>query len=170
VAGAGSRHDVLLLGGRRAAGQLQAARVVVAAVPWARHDAGFTRSFDDQAAWLAVHTSKAAIGQLMRIAWRTVGRICERVRAEAKAGRDLFAGLTKLGFDEISIRKGQKYLTVVVDHHTGRLVWRSARPRNGREVPAGKERCEQIKLVSCDDAEWITRPISKALPERRDLP
>jgi transposase len=52
-----------------------------------------------------------------------VGRICERVSAEAKAGRDLFANLTELGFDEISIRKGQKYLTVVVDHHTGRLVW-----------------------------------------------
>ena len=25
--------------------------------------------------------------------------------------------------DEISIRKGQRYLTVVVDHDTGRLVW-----------------------------------------------
>jgi hypothetical protein len=82
--------------------------VVVAAVPWARHDAGFTRSFDDQAAWLAVNTSKSAITALMRIAWRTVGRICERVAVEAKAGRDLYANLTKLGFDEISIRKGSQ--------------------------------------------------------------
>jgi transposase len=64
--------------------------VVVAAVPWARHDAWFTRSFDDQSAWLAVNTSKTAITALMRIAWRTVGRICERVAAEAKRGRDLF--------------------------------------------------------------------------------
>ena len=31
--------------------------VVVAAVPWARHGAGFTRSFDDQVAWLAVHAT-----------------------------------------------------------------------------------------------------------------
>jgi transposase len=86
--------------------------VVVQAVPWARHDAGFTRSFDDQVAWLTVNTSKTAICVLMRIAWRTVGRICERVSAEAKQGRDLLAGLKALGFDEISIRKGQKYLTV----------------------------------------------------------
>ena len=43
-----------------------------------------------------------------------------------RSGRDLLAGLTELGFDEISIRKGQKYLTVVVDHHTGRLVWAHA--------------------------------------------
>jgi hypothetical protein len=35
--------------------------VVVAAVPWARHDAWFTRSFEDTAAWLVVNTSKTAI-------------------------------------------------------------------------------------------------------------
>jgi len=28
--------------------------VTIAAVPWARHDTGHTRSFDDQVAWLAV--------------------------------------------------------------------------------------------------------------------
>ena len=143
--------------------------VVVAAVPWARHDAGFTRSFEDTAAWLAVNTSKTAICHLMRIAWRTVGRICERVSAEAKAGRDLFAGLTELGFDEISIRKGQKYLTVVVDHHTGRLVW-AGFGRDRKTVEKfldllGEERCKQIRLVSCDDAAWITRPIAERCPD-----
>src|ERR1039458_3382794 len=57
----------------------------------------------------------------MRIAWGSVGSICGRVSAEAKQGRDLFASLKTLGFDEIAIRKGQKHLTLVVDHHTGRL-------------------------------------------------
>jgi len=142
--------------------------VVVAAVPWARHDAGFTRSFEDQAAWLAVNTSKSAICSLMRIAWRTVRRVCERVTAEAKRGRDLFADLERLGFDEISVRKGQKYLTVVVDHHTGRLVWAHA-GRDRKTVLKfldllGKDRCEQIKLVSCDNASWITGPVSERCP------
>ena len=40
--------------------------VVVAAVPWARHGARFTRAFEDQVAWLAVNTSKTAVSQLMR--------------------------------------------------------------------------------------------------------
>ena len=53
--------------------------VVVAAVPWARHDAGHTRAFDDQVAWLAVTCSKTAVTELMRIAWRTVGAIISRV-------------------------------------------------------------------------------------------
>jgi transposase len=142
--------------------------VVVAMVPWARHDAWFTRSFDDTATWLAVNTSKAAICQLLRIAWRTVGRICQRVSAEGKAGRDMFASLTELGFDEISIRKGQKYLTVVVDHHTGRLVW-AAFGRDRATVEKfldllGEERCNQIRLVSCDDADWITLPVVERCP------
>ena len=29
----------------------------------------------------------------------------------------------------------------------------------------GDERCQQIRLVSCDDADWITRPISERCPD-----
>jgi len=142
--------------------------VVVAAVPWARHDSNFTRSFEDQVAWLAVNTSKTAVSQLMRIAWRTVGWICERVMAEAQSGRDLLAGLRRIGFDEISVRKGQRYLTVVVDHDTGRLIW-AAPGRDAKTVEKfldllGEERSKQIGLVSCDMAEWITGPVRKRCP------
>jgi transposase len=125
--------------------------VVVAAVPWARHDSGFTRAFEDQVAWLAVRTNKTAVAELMRIAWRTVGWICARVMAEQQAGRDLLASLKRIGIDEISIRKGQRYLTVVVDHDTGRLVWAAA----GRDQATvhkfldllGQERLKQLALV-----------------------
>ena len=46
----------------------------VAQVPWARHDVGHTRDFDAMASWLTVRTSKSATCQLLRVAWRTVGR------------------------------------------------------------------------------------------------
>jgi len=55
--------------------------VVVAHVPWAAHRAGHTTSFDQQVAWLAVRTSKSAAMELMRIAWRTVRAIANRVEA-----------------------------------------------------------------------------------------
>ena len=109
--------------------------------------------------------AKTAVSELMRIAWRSVGWICQRVTAEESARRDLLAGLSRLGFDEISVRKGQRYLTVVVDHDTGRLVW--AHPGRDRKTVEkfldllGDERCNQITLVSCDDAEWISRPVSE---------
>ncbi len=142
--------------------------VVVCAVPWARHGSRFTRAFEDQAAWLAVQCSRKAVAELLRIAWRTVGSICERVGAEATGRRDLLAGLRWIGIDEISHRKGQRYLTVVVDHHTGRLVW-AAPGRDRQSVEAfldalGPERCAQLELVSADMASWISGPIAERCP------
>jgi transposase len=143
--------------------------VVVCAVPWARHDARFTRAFEDQAAWLAVNTSKTAVAELMRVAWRTVGGIVERVAGEARREVDLLDGLRRIGIDEISHRKGQRYLTVVVDHDTGRLVWAAA-GRDRKTIEAffdelGEERCKQITLVSCDMAGWISGPVADRLPD-----
>ncbi len=65
----------------------------------------------------------------MRIAWRTVWRILERLAGRLLKPRWQLAGLCRLGIDEITFRKGQRYLTVVVDHDTGRLVW----PAEGRD-------------------------------------
>jgi hypothetical protein len=59
-------------------------------------------AFDEQVAWLAVHTSKTAVVQLMRIAWRTVGAICGRVDAGAEARVDRLVGLRRIGIDEVS--------------------------------------------------------------------
>ncbi len=58
---------------------------------------------------------------------------------------------------------------MVVDHHTGRLVW-AALGRDRKTVEKftdllGEERCGRIRLVSCDDAEWITRPIAERCPD-----
>jgi len=60
--------------------------VVVAHVPWARHDARHTLAFDATAAWLATRTSKSTLEQLLRIGWRTVGAIVARVVADGVAG------------------------------------------------------------------------------------
>jgi transposase len=95
----------------------------VRAVPWARHAAGHTRVFDDQVAWLATQCSKTAVTELMRVAWRTVGAIITRVWADVEARHDRFAGLSRIGIDEISYKRGHRYLIVVVDHDSGRLVW-----------------------------------------------
>jgi transposase len=133
--------------------------VTVAAVPWARHDARHTRAFDDQVAWLVTHTSKTAVVELMRVAWRTVGAIAARVVIDARAVRDPFDGLVRIGIDEISYRRGHQYLMVVVDHDSGRLVW--AKAGHDRATLQeffdllGEQRAAKIRLVSADAAEWI---------------
>jgi transposase len=85
--------------------------VVVAHVPWARHGAGHTRAFDDTVAWLATAAAKSTVCELLRIAWRTVGSIITRVAGEAMATRDRFAGLSRIGIDEISFKRGQATAT-----------------------------------------------------------
>jgi transposase len=131
----------------------------VAAVPWARHGAGHTYAFDEQVAWLATQCSKTAVVELMRIAWRTVGAIITRVWADVEALHDRFAGLRRIGIDEISYKRGHRYLTVVIDHDSGRLVW-AAPGRDKATLAAffdalGAERCGQITHVSADGADWI---------------
>ena len=138
-------------------------------VPWARHAAGHTHGFDQQVAWLATQCSKSAVTELMRIAWRTVGSIITRVCDDIDAQVDRLAGLQRIGIDEISYRKGHKYLTVVVDHDTGRLVW--ARP--GRDSATlstffddlGPERSAQLTHVSADTASWIATTVADRAPQ-----
>jgi len=100
--------------------------VVVGQVPWAGHDARFTRRFEEQTAWLAVECSKTAVAALMRISWRSIGPLLVRVTRRLLQGQDRLAGLRRIGIDEISFRKGQRYLVVVVDHDRQRLVWARA--------------------------------------------
>jgi Transposase len=69
---------------------------------------------------------------------------------------------------------------VVVDHDSGRPVW-AAPGRDRKTVERflellGSQRCERIELVSCDRAEWITRPVAqrckdptfRGRPDRRE--
>ena len=170
------RWRALDLGSVRAYLEAQAPRVrcrdhgvVVAAVPWARHNAGHTRDFDDAVAWLATACSKSAVTELMRIAWRTVGAIIARVCTDIDARVDRLAGLRRVGIDEISYRKGQKFLTIVVDHDTGRLVW--ARP--GRDAATlavffdelGPQRSGLLTHVSADTASWIATTVAIRAPQ-----
>jgi transposase len=142
--------------------------VVVAAVPWARHGAGHTRDFDDLAAWLAVRTSKSAVCQLLRVAWRTVGAIVTRVNADVDAKVDRLDGLRRIGIDEISYKRGHHYLIVVVDHDTGALVW-AGPGRNDAALHVffdqlGPERAAQLTHVSADVGEG-GRPFGAELVE-----
>ncbi len=142
--------------------------VTVAAVAWARHQAGHTHHFDAQVAWLATQTSQTAITELMRIAWRTVGAIITRVWDDTDKLYDQFADLTRIGIDEISYKRGHKYLIVVVDHDSGRLVW--AAPGQdmatlGRFFDAlGPQRSALITHVSADGAAWISTVVAERCP------
>jgi len=127
--------------------------VRVEAVPFARPSAKFTRDFEQLVAWTATKMDKDALRRQVGIDWDTVGRICDRVVAdELDPGRldDLF----NIGVDEISWRKHHNYLTLVVNHDTGKVVWgaegKNAATFNTFFDDLGGARSSQIEAVSMD--------------------
>ncbi|MGI8984562.1 MAG: ISL3 family transposase [Acidimicrobiales bacterium] len=127
--------------------------VVVEAVPFARPGAHLTRDYDDLLAWLATRMDKTAVARLCRVSWRTVGRACGRVVA-TELDPDRLNGLFRIGVDEISWRKHHKYLTLVVDHDRGVVIW-GAQGRNAKTLDTffdelGPLRSQAIEAVSLD--------------------
>jgi transposase len=143
--------------------------VMVAAVPWARHGSRFTTGFEDTAAWLAAHVALSTLAVLLRVTWRSVAGIVVRVVAELAGRSDRLTGLRRIGIDEISYRKGQRYLLCVVDHDSGRLVW-AGKGRNQATLRGffdrlGQQRSAQLSHVSADGAEWIHDVVTERAPQ-----
>ena len=137
------------------------------AVPWARPGARYTRDFEDVVAWLAQQMAKKPIAGLLRIAWDTVGQIVERVVAEHLDERRL-QGLVQVGVDEISYRRHQRYLTSVVDHRSGAIVWCSP-GRNAETLEEFfdllGERRHSIRAVSIDMSGGYEKAIRQCIPQ-----
>jgi transposase len=142
--------------------------VVVAHVPWARPGAKHSWVFEDTCAWLTAHAAMSVVAVFLQVAWRTIAAIVGRVVADGRDTNDLLAGLSRIGIDEIAYRKGHRYLTCVVDHTTGRLVW-AAEGRNKDTLARffdqlGAERSAALTHVSCDGAEWIHTVVAANAP------
>lgn len=65
-------------------------------------------------------------------------------------------------------KRGHRYLTVVVDHDSGRLVW--AAPGRDKATldrffdALGEQRCVQITHVSAEGADWISSVVTQRCP------
>lgn len=141
----------------------------VARVPWARHDSAFTRAFEDLVVHHAVSVSKQAAADRYGVSWRAVNNACVRVATEALGRTDLLSGLVAVAIDEVKYKKGQKYLTVVCDQFTGKVVW-AAKGRSKATVSSffdalGAQRSQVLQFVTCDGAEWIRTVVSDRAPD-----
>lgn len=142
--------------------------VIVEGVPFARHRAGFTRDMEDLVAWYATKMDKTAIARLLRINWRSVGAICERVVADELDPHRL-DDLYEIGIDEVSYRKQHHYLTIVADHRTGDVVWAD----EGKDAAAagrffdalGDDGCAQLTAVSMDMGPAYRKAVTERAPQ-----
>lgn len=137
-------------------------------VPWSEPDSAFTRPFEQQVAYLAQRMDKTAVVELMGIAWRTVGSIAERVVARMSPP-DRLDGLRVVGIDELSYRRHHKYVTIVTDHDTGKIVW-AKEGKNTATLDAffaqlGAERCAQLQTVTLDMSQAYISSVETHAPQ-----
>ncbi len=142
--------------------------VTVAAVPWARHASAFTRAFEDLVVHDAVVGNKQAAADRYGISWRAVNNMCVRLAEEALGRVDLLDGLVAIAIDVVKYKKGHKYLTVVCDHFTGKVIW-AAKGRSKATVglffdALGDERCSALSFVTADGAEWTLDYVNESAP------
>jgi transposase len=137
-------------------------------VPWASPGSWFTEAFEQTTAFLAQAAAKTAVCAMMRVAWGTVGAIIGRV-VERLGVLDPLDGLTRIGIDELSYRRHHEYITVVVDHERGRVVW-AAPGKNADTLRAffarlGKERCARIEAVTIDMSAAYIAAVRESVPD-----
>ena len=136
-------------------------------VPWAPPKSRFTYHFEDVVTWLVKHMDKTATCELMGIDWRTVGRIVERVVNRRKDPVD-FTNLRTISVDEISYRKGHRYLTLVVDIEKGRVIWgkegKSSETLKSFFEEVGDEVCAKIEHCAIDMGAAYIKAVEESLP------
>ena len=145
--------------------------VITEAVPWARPSSRFTLPFEQEVAWLAKQADLSLVAEYFRITWRSVRRIVQRVVEDGWDEDRRLDELFVIGVDEISYRKRHKYLTLVVDHLSGRVVW-AGKDRKAKTLlrffhNLGPERAAELDAVSMDMWEPYLKVVRKKAPKAR---
>jgi transposase len=139
-------------------------RVRTEQVPWARPNARHTRDFEDVVGWLAQRADKTTVATLLRCSWEAVNNITARLVDEHLDDSRL-DNLYRIGVDEISYKRGHRYLTIVADHDSGKVVW-AVKDRKQESFASffdalGEERAQQIQAITLDGG-GIYRPVALA--------
>ena len=127
--------------------------VHVEAMPWVSGKQRMTRALMvTLASWTRVLPWKQ-VARLFRCAWGTVASAVDEAVAYGLAHRDL-DGLTHIGIDEISRKRGHVYVTNVYDLKHKRLVW-SGEGRSKETLEAffdflGAEKTAALEGICCD--------------------
>jgi len=143
--------------------------VVVQQVPWAASaTTRFTWDMEEQVGFFAQRLDKSAVELAFGIAWRTVGSIIERVVYRRRPVKP-WKNLRDIGVDELSYRKGYRYLTLVTDHATGRIVWakegKSADTLKAFFADIGEKACRRIRAVTMDMGQAYISAVRAKLPQ-----
>ncbi len=132
-----------------------------------RQGARCTRRYER---WLFVQTGNMtvkAVAKQEAVHWTTVKDAEIRYILGLLRKRDL-DGITELGIDEVSEKKGHRYLTLVTDLKKRRVIW-VGRGNDGAVIKAffrwfGKKRARRLKIVVIDMHDPYLQELRKRCP------
>lgn len=129
-----------------------------------RHGARCTRRFERKLFLLTAYMPVKAVAEQERVDWRTVKDAEIRYILGLLRKRDL-DDITELGIDEVSEKKGHRYLTLVTDLKKRRVIW-VGRGNDGAVIRAffrwfGKKRARRLKIVVIDMHDPYLRELRK---------
>lgn len=101
--------------------------------------------------------------------WKTVKNI-DKELLERQYGETDYEGVHIIAVDEIALKKGHSYMTVVLDYETGRVVWvgqgREAKTLKAFFDGMTKEQKEAIGAVAMDMWDPYIKAVRQSLPEK----
>jgi transposase len=138
-------------------------------VPWARPGSGFTLLFEALLLEFSPHMPVAAIARMVGEHDTRIWRVLEHYVEVARASLD-FSGVTTIGVDETSARRGQDYVTLFMDLDATPRVLFATQGRNAATVKrfsadlvAHGGEAAQIAKVCCDMSPAFIRGITDEL-------
>jgi transposase len=118
---------------------------------------------------LCEHMTISVVAKWVGIPWNSVKEIHKRYLGK-KYGTPSLKNLSQLAIDEISIGKGHKYLTVVLNLETGAAVFVGEGKGTESLQPFWKQlgrRKKRIKAVAIDMSASFTKAVRENLPDAK---
>ena len=138
--------------------------IIVEAMPWARGKSPLSLPLIVVLATFAKILAWEEVSHLFNVHWNTVRSAVENAVAHGLANRET-TGIIAIGVDEISRRKGHKYVTMVYDLTRMSLIWcgegRSKETLRKFFSEWGEERTGAIQAVCLD----MWRPYDDVIAE-----
>jgi transposase len=133
----------------------------------ARPHARCTKRLERRLYELTASMTVKAVAKLMAIDWDTV-RDAEKRYIRGALRRRKLDGIRRLGFDEVSYKRGHRYLTLVTDLDAHRVIF-VTQNRDGNAVKRflawfGKRRSGKVKVVVTDMHDPYLAVLRKRMP------
>ena len=137
-------------------------------LPWVKGKHRFTMAYSCFLAKWAEMLPWYSVAKMFSCSWGTVAAAVKNVVSFGMAHRDL-SGITHIGVDEISRKKGQVYLTNVYDLRSKTLIWsgveRTKDALRSFFTYLGPERTATLQGICCDMWKPYVEVIKECAPQ-----